>query len=158
MLCFTMSAVVSYLGIQETARTDAIMNSLKRMHVGPIAFHSAFCFNVGQQLFSVIIFAVYILSKRKYRTAMFTPLITSTKYLIWAALAYTLAEYTYFIAFSITHETTILLALDNLSIPIIIIFSYFFLKEQINENKLIGASLIIIGGIIAGLLKGNHLK
>jgi uncharacterized membrane protein len=149
VLCFATSAVMSYLGIKETARTDAIMNSLKRLHVGPIAFHSAFYFNVGQQLFSVIIFSIYILSKSKYRTTMFTPLIASTKYLTWAALAYILAEYTYFIPFTITHETSILLALDNLSIPIIIILSYFFLEEQISENKFIGASLIIIGGIIA---------
>jgi uncharacterized membrane protein len=148
-LCFTTSAVVSCLGIKETAHTDAIMNSLKRLHLGPIAFHSAFFFNVGQQLFSVIIFAIYILSRKKYRTVMFSPLITSTKYLTWAALAYILAEYTYFIAFTITHETSILLALDNLSIPITLIFSYFFLKEQISENKLLGASLIVIGGLIA---------
>jgi drug/metabolite transporter (DMT)-like permease len=148
-LCFTTSAVVSYLGIKETVQTDAIMNSLKRLHLGPIAFHSAFFFNVGQQLFSVIIFVFYILSRKKYRTVMFSPLITSTKYLAWAALAYILAEYTYFIAFTITHETSILLALDNLSIPITLIFAYFFLKEQISENKLIGASLIVIGGLIA---------
>src|SRR5882672_7457248 len=38
-LCFTTSAVVSYLGIKETAHPDAIMNSLNRLHLGPIAFH-----------------------------------------------------------------------------------------------------------------------
>jgi hypothetical protein len=77
----------------------------------------------------VIIFAIYILSRKQYRAALFAPLISSTKYLAWAALAYILAEYTYFIAFTITHETSILLALDNLSIPITLVFSYFFLKE-----------------------------
>jgi len=41
-LCCTTSAVVSYLDIKETAHTDAIMNSLKRLHLGPIAFQSAF--------------------------------------------------------------------------------------------------------------------
>jgi hypothetical protein len=30
-------------------RTDMIMYSLRRMHVGPISFHSAFYFNLGQQ-------------------------------------------------------------------------------------------------------------
>jgi hypothetical protein len=100
--CFTTSAVVSYIGIKETPHTDDIMNSLKRLHLGPIAFHSAFFFNVGQQLFSVIIFAIYIVSRKQYRTVMFSPLITGTKYLAWAALAYILAEYTYFIAFTIT--------------------------------------------------------
>jgi uncharacterized membrane protein len=148
-LCFIASAVVSYIGIKETPYTDDIMNSLKRLHLGPIAFHSAFFFNVGQQLFSVIIFALYIVSRKQYRTVMFSPLITGTKYLAWAALAYILAEYTYFIAFTITHETSILLALDNLSIPITLVFSYCFLKEQISENKLIGASLIVVGGLIA---------
>jgi uncharacterized membrane protein len=88
-------------------------------------------------------------SRKQYRAAMFSPLIHSTKHLAWADLAYILAEYTYFIVFTITYETSILLALDNLSIPITLVFSYFFLKEQISENKLIGASLIVIGGLIA---------
>jgi uncharacterized membrane protein len=148
-LGFTTSAVVSYLGIKETLHTDDIMNSLKRLHLSPVAFHSVLFFNVGQQLFSVIIFAIYILSRTKSRTTMFAPVLTSSKYLAWAALAYILAEYTYFIAFTITHETSILLALGNLSIPITLVFSYFFLKDQISENKLIGTSLIVIGGLIA---------
>ena len=135
--CFTTSAVVSYLGIKETPHTVDIMNGLKRLHLGPIAFHSVFFFNVGQQLFSVIIFAIYIVSRKQYRTVMISPLISSTKYLAWAALAYILAEYTYFITFTITHETSILLALDNLSIPITLVFSYFFLKEHISEINLL---------------------
>ena len=81
-----------------------------------------FFFNVGQQLFSVIIFAISIVSRKRCRAAMFSPLIRSTKYLTWGALAYILAEYTYFIAFTITHETSILLALDNLSISITLVF------------------------------------
>ena len=82
---------------------------------------------------------------------MFSPLIINTKYLAWAALAYILAEYTYFIAFTITHETSVLLALDNLSIPITLIFPYLFLKEQISENKRLGSSLIVIGGLVAAI-------
>jgi uncharacterized membrane protein len=129
--------VVSYLGIKETPHTDDIMNGLKRLHLSPIAFHSAFLFNIGQKLFSVIIFAIYIVSRKKYPTTMFAPLLTSSKCLAWAALAYILAEYTYFIAFTITHETSILLALDNLPIPITLVFSYFFLKEHISEINLL---------------------
>jgi uncharacterized membrane protein len=150
-LCCTTSAVVRYLGIQETAQTDAIMNSLKRLHLGPVAFHSAFFFNVGQQLFSMITFAIYILSRKKYRMAMFSPLIINTKDLTWAALAYILAEYMYFIAFTIIYEMSVLLVLDNLSIPITLIFSYIFLKEQISENKLLGSSLIVIGGLVVAI-------
>ena len=51
-----------------------IMDSLKRLDLGPIAFHSAFYFNVGQQLFSVIIFALYVLIREKYRAKIFSPL------------------------------------------------------------------------------------
>jgi uncharacterized membrane protein len=130
-LCFTTSAVVNYLGIKETAQTDAIVNSLKRLHLGPIAFHSAFFFNIGQQLFSVIIFAIYILSRKQYRAALFAPRISSTTYLAWAALAYILAGYTYFIAFTITHETIILLALDDLSNPLHLFFPTSSLKNKL---------------------------
>jgi hypothetical protein len=129
--------VESYLGIKETPHTADIMNGLKRLHLGSIAFHSAFFFNVGQQLFSVIIFAIYIVSRTKYRTTMFAPLLTSSKYLAWAALAYILAEYTYFIAFTITHETSILLALDNLSIPITLVF-----PTSSSKNKSVKINLL----------------
>jgi hypothetical protein len=63
-LCFTISAVVSYVGSKETVRTDVIMESLKRLHLGPIAFHGAFYFNLGQQLYNVIVFTVYILARK----------------------------------------------------------------------------------------------
>jgi drug/metabolite transporter (DMT)-like permease len=150
-LCFTVSAVVSYLGTKETVRTDALMDGLRRLHLGPIAFHGAFYFNLGQQLYSVIIFLVYILIRKKYRSEFFSPLTTSAKYLSITVLAYIAAEYAYFIAFMLTRDTTILLILDNLSIPITLFFSYFLLKEHIDQLKIIGSSLIVLGGLITAL-------
>jgi drug/metabolite transporter (DMT)-like permease len=150
-LCFTISAVVSYLGIKETARTDVIMTSLRRLHLGPIAFHNAFYFNLGQQLFSVIVFTLYILIRKRYRTEIFSPITTNTRDLALASVTYIAAEYMYFVAFTLTRDTTILLALDNLSIPVTLIFSSLLLKEEIGGNKIIGASLIVIGGLIAVL-------
>ena len=47
-----------------TAETEMIMNSVKRLHLGPIAFHGAFYFNIGQQLYSVLIFLAYLLSQK----------------------------------------------------------------------------------------------
>jgi drug/metabolite transporter (DMT)-like permease len=150
-LCFTISAVVSYAGIKETARTDVIMNSLRRLHLGPIGFHNAFYFNLGQQLFSVLVFTLYILIRKRYRAEIFAPMTTSTKYLALASITYVAAEYAYFTAFTITRDTTILLAMDNLSIPVTLVFSSLLLKEQIGGNKIIGVSLIVIGGLIAVL-------
>jgi uncharacterized membrane protein len=150
-LCFTVSAVLSYLGIKETARTDAIMHGLNRLHLGPIAFHNAFYFNLGQQLFSVVVFTIYILMRKRYRLEIFSPMISHAKYLVLTSLAYIAAEYTYFLAFTTEKETSILLALDNLSIPTTMTFSFFLLKEQMNENKLVGASLIVLGGVMAVL-------
>jgi drug/metabolite transporter (DMT)-like permease len=150
-LCFTVSAVVSYLGTKETVRTDTLMDGLKRLHLGPIAFHGAFYFNLGQQVYSIIIFLVYILVRKKYRLEIFSPLATSAKYLSLVVLAYIAAEYAYFSAFTITRNTTILLVLDNLSIPITLLFSYFLLKEQLDQLKIVGSSLIVLGGLIAAL-------
>jgi drug/metabolite transporter (DMT)-like permease len=150
-LCFTVSAVVSYLGTKETTRTDLIMHGLRRLHLGPIAFHGAFYFNLGQQLFSVVIFLMYVLVRKHYRTEFFSPLTSSAKYLAIVVLVYIGAEYAYFTAFMITSDTTILLALDNLSIPITLSLSFFLLKEQIDQRKIIGSSLIVIGGLIAAL-------
>ena len=63
-----------------------------------------------------------------------------------AILEYIMAEYTYFVAFTITQKTTILLALDNLSNPIVLLFSYILLKEQMGENKIVRSSLIVVVG------------
>jgi drug/metabolite transporter (DMT)-like permease len=150
-LCFTVSAVVSYLGTKETARTDALMDGMRRLHLGPIAFHGAFYFNLGQQLYSISLFLIYILVQEKYRLEIFSPLTTSAKYLSLVVLAYIAAEYAYFIAFMITTDTTILLVLDNLSIPITLLLSFFLLKEQIGHMKIIGSSLIMLGGLAAAL-------
>ena len=150
-LCFTVSAVVSYLGTKETVRTDTLMDGVKRLHLGPIAFHGAFYFNLGQQIYSITIFLVYILVRKKYRRGIFSPLAARAKYLCLVVLAYIAAEYAYFSAFTITSNTTILLVLDNLSIPITLSFSYFLLKEQIGEMKIIGSSLIVLGGLIAAM-------
>jgi hypothetical protein len=65
-------------------------------------------------------------------------LITSTKYLALASITYVAAEYTYFVAFMVPYITTILLAMDNLSIPVTFVFSSLLLKEQIGGNKIIG--------------------
>jgi drug/metabolite transporter (DMT)-like permease len=150
-LCFTVSAVVSYLGTKETVRTHTLMDALNRLHLGPIAFHGSFYFNLGQQVYSIAIFLVYILVRKKYRREIFSPLTTSVKYLLLVVLAYIAAEYAYFSAFTVTSNSTILLVLDNLSIPITLSFSYFLLKEQIDQIKLIGSSLIVLGGLIAAL-------
>ena len=77
------------------------------------------------------------------------PIVKNPKYLTIVVSSYLIAEYLYFIAFMITKDTTILLALDNLSIPIILLFSFLILQEELNRNKVIGSSLIVLGGVIA---------
>ncbi len=148
-ILFTISSIVSYLGTKETTRTDMIMNGFKHLHIGPIAFHGAFYFNLGQQMFGVVIFMTYILARRQYRQKILSPIRNSIKSLSMVVIAYLVAEYAYFTAFMLTTDTTILLVLDNLSIPITIVFSFVMLKEHVSMTKIIGSSLIILGGLIA---------
>lgn len=150
-LLFVVSSMINYLGTKKTIHTEAIINNLRHLHIGPVAFHSAFYFNIGQQFFSVLIATIYVLVRKKYRRSVMTPIIDKPKYLLMAVLIYVMAEFTYFIAFMITTDTTILLALDNLSIPVILLFSFLILKEELDKDKVIGSSLIVIGGVIAAL-------
>jgi hypothetical protein len=62
--------------------------------------------------------------RKEYRNGIFTPIEKNSKYLLMVVCAYLIAEYAYFIAFMITTDTTILLALDNLSIPITLLFHF----------------------------------
>jgi uncharacterized membrane protein len=54
-------------------------------------------------------------------------------------------------AFTMTKDTTILLGLDNLSIPITLLFAFLILKEQLSSTKIFGSALIVLGGVIAAL-------
>jgi hypothetical protein len=47
-LIFTIPSMITYPGTKETVRTEMIMYALRRLHIGPISFHGAFCFNLGQ--------------------------------------------------------------------------------------------------------------
>jgi drug/metabolite transporter (DMT)-like permease len=148
---FILSAMLTYLGTKKTLRTEMIMQSLRHIHIGPISFHSAFYFNLGQQFFSVTISTAYVLSRKKYREELLAPIIKNSRYLLAAVLAYTIASYAYYIAFMMTKDTTILLGLDNLSIPITLLFAFLILKEKLNSTKILGSALIVLGGVIAVL-------
>jgi len=50
-----------------------------------------------------------------------------------------------------TKDTTILLGLDNLSIPITLLFAFLILKEKLSSTKVWGSTLIVLGGVIAVL-------
>ena len=65
--------------------------------------------------------------------------------------SYFIATYAYFMAFTMTKDTTILLGLDNLSIPITLLFAFVILKEQLSSTKILGSALIVLGGVIAVL-------
>jgi drug/metabolite transporter (DMT)-like permease len=90
------------------------------------------------------IFLIYILTKRKYRGMLFLPVINNAKHLSLVVLAYLLATFTYINAFTMTEDTTILLALDNLSIPITLFLSVLLLHEEWNRTKILGSSLIVL--------------
>ena len=59
------------------------------------------------------------------------------KYPALTILAYIMAEYTYSVAFMITQKITILFALNNLSTPLTLLFSYMLLKGQMGENEIV---------------------
>lgn len=69
VLLFVVSSMVNYVGTKKTIHTEAIINNMRHLHMGPVAFHDAFYFNIGQQFFSVIIATIYVLLRRKYRCA-----------------------------------------------------------------------------------------
>jgi uncharacterized membrane protein len=131
------------------------MDSLRRFHLGPVAFHGSFYFNLGQQIFSVILSIMYILSRKQYRAGVLGPIKNNYQYVIWVVIFYIAAEYAYFRAFMIEEDTTILLVLDNISIPITLILSFFVLKENIDIKKMMGSAIIVVGGIVAGLSTGT---
>ena len=66
-------------------------------------------------------------------------------------LYYFIATYAYFMAFIMTKYTIILLGLDNLSISITLLSAFLILKEKLSSTKILGSTLIVLGGVIAVL-------
>ena len=151
VLTHTLSAVVSYLGTKDTANTEYILHGLQHLHISPLSFYSAFEFNLGNQFFSTIVVISYLLIRKKYRASIFSCLINNFKTILIITIIYLVSMQTYLEAYSITSETTILLALNNFTIPITLVFAYLFLKENIGRTKVIGASLIVLGALVAVL-------
>ena len=151
VLCHTVSAVVSYLGTKDTAATEYVLHGLRHLHIAPFSFYTAFEFNLGNQPFSLMILAIYLLSKEKYRKNILPCLMSDIKTIIIVTVVYLISMYTYLEAFNMTTKTTILLSLNNLTIPITLVFAYIILKEHISMIKIIGASFIVLGAFVAAL-------
>lgn len=44
------------------------------------------------------------------------------------------------------------LALHNFTTPVVLLFSWVILREQVGPAKIVGAALIVTGGLVAVLL------
>lgn len=150
-LLFAVVSIVTYTGTKQTTATGSVLTTLNRLHIGPMAYHGAFFFNLGSQLVSVVVFLVYILARGKHRRELRPSLTTHVGTLAASVIAYFVTQAAYLAAFGLTADTTILLALDNLSTPVILALSWLTLHETLNRRTLLGSGLIVAGGIVTAL-------
>jgi drug/metabolite transporter (DMT)-like permease len=150
-LLFAVVSIVTYTGTKQTTATASVLTTLNRLHIGPMAYHGAFFFNLGSQLVSILAFLAYILARRHHRRQLVPALTTHVGTLAAAVIAYFVTQASYLAAFGLTRDTTILLALDNLSTPVILALSWLTLHETLDRRTLLGSGLIVAGGIATAL-------
>lgn len=150
-LLFAVTSLITYTGTKQTTATATVLTTLNRLHIGPMAYHGAFYFNLGQQLVSVVVFLTYILARGRHRRQLRPSLTTHRATLAAAVAAYFVTQQAYLAAFGLTTDTTILLALDNLSTPVVLALSWLTLHETLDRRTLLGSSLIVAGGIVTAL-------
>jgi drug/metabolite transporter (DMT)-like permease len=100
---------------------------------------------------SVVVFLTYILARGRHRRQLRPSLTTHRATLAAAVAAYFVTQQAYLAAFGLTTDTTILLALDNLSTPVVLALSWLTLHETLDRRTLLGSSLIVAGGIVTAL-------
>lgn len=144
---------VTYICTHPTSITKEIVswvtNIFHHIYRLPFSFHEPFYYNVGVRFFIALIFFVYMIVFKNMFKEIFYLLLRHFTYIAWTGTLFLLSVLGYQSAlFSVQNANTVL-ALTQLSIPLILIIGNIFLKEKMTQPKIVGCVIIVLGGFIS---------
>jgi len=140
------ASVITFFLTQDTAINETIMNSL--LHVFPFASYNPFEANLGARFFMIAILYYYLTHTNIFKNEIVRTLKENTFFIIATSIIYLISVYDYQLAYLLTPDKNILAALTKLNIPILMLFASILLKEKITVPKIVGAAIVILGGLI----------
>lgn len=148
--------LITFLCTHQTAVTNKIFDLLtitfKNIYDVPFSFHQPFYYNVGVRFFIALIFLLYLVIHKKYRTEIITHPIDNARYTFAISAIFLISIVSYQTAYQDMPDKNVLVALRKLTIPTILFISYYTLGEQITRPKIIGCCIIVLGGMLSLLL------
>lgn len=148
--------MVTFLCTHKTTVTQEIFSILtitfKYIYDVPFSFHQPFYYNVGVRFFITLVFLLYLFVHKKYRTEIITHPFTYPTQTLMISIFFLMAIVSYQNAYQDIPDKNVLVALRKLTIPTILFISYYTLGEQITKPKIIGCSIIVMGGMLSLLV------
>ena len=151
-LLLAAQQMITFTCTQKTGITDWLMQTLKHISALPFSSFNPFLYNVGSRLFIAIVFLLYLNIHKRYRGKIFSVLNKNKLYVFGVSAIYFASAFSYQLAFRYTTDKKVLSALNRTYIPVILIMSFFLLKEKIKAPKIVGSTLIVLGGLAAIVL------
>ena len=148
--------LVTFLCTNNTNITKNILSWLydtfHHIYNVPFSFYHPFYYNVGVRFFISFIFILYLLIFRKHRWDIVTELTENTRTVLSISFLFFVGIMSYHMAYHNMPDKNVLSALRKLTIPTILFISYFQLEEKITQPKVIGCTIIVIGGMMSLLV------
>lgn len=145
--------LITFLCTHQTATNKAIFNFLtiafKNIYDVPFSFHQPFYYNVGVRFFIFTIFLLYLLIHKKYRMEIITHPFENARTTLIISGIFLISIISYQQAYQNIPDKNVLVALRKLTIPTILLISYYGLNEQITRPKVIGCIIIVLGGMLS---------
>lgn len=148
-LLATTVALITFIITQETKATQLIMHTLKHTYSMPFSFFNPFYLNVGVRFFYVLIFIFYVWHSKQGIKSVFAILKQHGLFITLIGTLNFISSFMYQEAYLYTADKNVLSALTKLTVPTLLILSTVMLHEKLTTPKIIGATLIVIGGLIA---------
>lgn len=148
--------LITFLCTTQTAINKEIFSFLNTtfqyVYDVPFSFHHPFYYNVGVRFFITLIFLLYLLIHKKYRTEIFTHPFKNGRQTLTISIIFIIAIVSYQNAYQDMPDKNVLTALRKLTIPTILLISYYTLGEKITRPKIIGCIIIVAGGMMSLLV------
>lgn len=139
-------AVVMLLVTQKTSTQQMIKTSLQ--HIFPFSEYDSFYASLGTRFFMMLCLFIFIHHKASYRGKILPILREHWRFLIPLSVMFLISTYAYQVAYFLTPDKTVLAGVSKFNVPVILVIGYSVLKEQITLPKIIGSTIIVLGGVV----------
>lgn len=150
---FSLAKIFVYMVIQRTPITEQLQQFMDHifspMHSLTLTFVHPLEYNIGVRFFITLFFVVYIVNFKGLGAETIRVLRQHFCKIMIISGVFLAQIIFYYSAYGLIEDKVLISPVAKLSLPLILITSYFVLDEKITRQKVIGYGIIIIGSLLA---------